>query len=216
MISKITWFILGLAFSCTLAINALTFEPEKEIPAVTVPTEYFFSDSIGDHNNYLNIIKDISLAPEGTVITIHLAGYGGNMDTTVHLVNAIEESKATINVIVEGPVYSAHAFLAMTGKNIRVMDSSLLMFHRPAMKVNGEYTSDVRAICAGEKELSDRGQSAYTKCLDQQKAVTRLFERFAAKYVYPYLTQQEIENYRNGHDVYIDGPEMQRRILRRV
>lgn len=185
---------------------------EKHTQIIYPVNNIFLSDSIGDNNNYLELIKAIEVAPEKSTIKLHLAGYGGNLDTTVHLINAIERSKANVEIVVEGPVYSAHAFLSMVGNKREISANSLLMFHLPAVSINGEYVSDTNVICSGEKEKKDRGQSAYTKCINQMNTLNKVFDRIVSRYVYPYLTKSEIEDYKAGKDVYVDGIEMQRRI----
>ncbi len=215
--TRITWFIVGLALSSTLAVvSADIFDFKPIVPAVVDNRDIYLSDSIGEHNSYLKVITLIEKAPAGTTITLHLMGYGGQADSTIHLANAIALSKAVINIQVEGPVYSSHALLAMASKNIKIADESLFMFHvfaTPMKTPSGETTvKDIRIVCESAKGETDRGQSAYDKCINGEEAINVIYERMYVKYIYKYMTKQEIEDFKSGHDIYIDGIEMQRRI----
>lgn len=173
----------------------------------------YLSSSIGEESNYIDLYSLIENAPEGQTIRIHLSGNGGQMSAVYHLANAIAQSKAEIDTIVEGPVYSAHAFITMLGHKIIIMPNSQFLFHLPGVQIdknNGAVLPDQSCILFLGK--TDRGQDLMQKCLDLNRGEQAIFDRMFKVYIAPFLTTDEQIRVYQGYDVYIDGLEMQKRI----
>ncbi len=97
--------------------------------------EVFLTSSIGDQSDYVALAKLLETAPKGSIINLHLAGMGGSTDTVLYIQNAVELSVATVNTIIDGPVYSSHAYLEMIGKHITIGPNVFFMFHAAAIPV---------------------------------------------------------------------------------
>jgi len=173
----------------------------------------YLTDTIEDDSNYLGLYKLIVESPKNTVINIHLSGYGGDVSTVVHLANAIQESKAEVDTIVEGNVFSAHAFIAMLGKHIYIQPNVLLLFHIPAVQdpKTGENIT-MNQLCLYYKGYKDRGQDAYLKCLEDSAAYNNMFNTLVSKYVFPYLTSNEIIRFNDGWNINVQGSDMSNRL----
>jgi hypothetical protein len=156
---------------------------------------------------YVDVEYLLDTSGADKTIYVHLRGHGGAVEGAIALVNAMRNSEANVVTVVEGPVYSAHAFLAMAGKQIIVRYPSSFMFHIPA---NGEGKSG-DAICDGQTGV-DRGQDVHQKCLDYSHSLDRQFEYLYTLLVKPYLTDKENEKYHEGWDVYVQGNELAKRI----
>lgn len=200
-------FLGGVSCSVYTQTQAPLKEPTQKVYEISdIVQDVYLPDTLGSNDDYLVLIKTINdLRPEQT-LRLHIAGYGGQVDTLVHIINAIENSKGTVDTIVEGPVYSAHAVLATVGKHMYVSSRSLFMFHAPAIKLGEEYVLP-SVVCQAVTGL-DRGQSARQKCEDSMKYNKAIFDSIAAKYVFKHLTKQQIKDYNNGRDVYLTSDEM--------
>lgn len=177
--------------------------------------EVYFTDIIQDDSEYIGLFNMIEHANKISIINIHLSGYGGQVQTMFHLANVILRSKAQVNTIVEGPVYSAHAFIAMLGHNITVMPNTLLMFHEPAiLDPNTKDYVTLEEYCLNKVGHKDRGQDAYWKCKEDSEIYMHLSDQFFSEYVYPYLSKIEIIRIQQGYNVTILGTEMIKRIAR--
>ncbi len=186
-----------------------------DISCYTNTCEVFLSSHIEEQSEYSSLAKLLETAPKDSIINIHLAGNGGSTDTVLYIQNAVELSLATVNTIIDGPVYSAHAYLALIGKHIKIGPNVFFMFHEPAVQVEtpeGLVNLTKFDACNLVRGLSDRNQSAYQKCLDQDKFYSQLIATYFNDYVNKYLTKQEIMDIADGKDVYISGGDMQRRI----
>lgn len=216
---RLMWaiLILGLSFTATYGIqNYLdkTVEVKEKYYTYTCNRalcDVYFMSSIGAEDNYISLYKLLESAAPGQHINLHLSGNGGYMSAVYHLANAIELSKAEITTIVEGPVYSAHAFISMFGRHVKIANNALFMFHLPAVKV-GEDNILPEASCIVLSGHFDRGIDAVQKCVQSEHAEQAMFDRLFYTYVSKYLTSQEIKGLYAGENIIVPGHDMDLRI----
>jgi len=169
-------------------------------PFIHTKYDIRLSDEIQAPQDYFDIghiIQD--QAKSGDKITFHLAGYGGQVQGLNYLYSVIKDSKAPIEMRVEAPVYSAHAYLALMGSSLHVSQSAFLMFH---------YSSVINLDCSNEKG-EDRGVSNVEHCETYKAEGIKEAERMLnTAYL---LTPQEKDQIRQGHDVYLDADEVKER-----
>ena len=209
-------FILGVIFSLiTFTVNA-DYAPYIINCNGELRCDVYLSDSIENSEKYIELYKLINTAPSNSVIFMHLSGYGGHMDTVLRLANCYEHTNAKIISIVEGPVMSAHGFIAMLANNIVIADHSIFLFHLPAYQKidkNGKLIGNpelYREFCRKQKG-TDRGINNVQKCLGVSKQMDIVYQNLFNKYVYPYMTKKEREKMLKGYDVIIQGNEMRKR-----
>lgn len=141
---------------------------------------------------YKEIAAVLDNAKKGDRVTFYLTGYGGYTQTTYQLINDIKSSKAYVTMIVEAPVYSAHAYLATAGNQLIMKPLSSLMFHS---------SSALGYDCSKSKGKLDRGRDAYKKCqqfINNEVEMSRLMVLQN-----PVLTDKEKQAVNDGYDVYI-------------
>jgi len=173
----------------------------------------YLTNSIASEDQYLGLYDLIENSQPGQVIAIHLSGRGGHMATVYHLANSVLQSKAEIDTIVEGPVYSAHAFIAMLGSRVVVLPYSQFLFHLPAVRLTEGGDAILPDLaCTEYAGHNDRGQSGVQKCLDLNKGEQALFDHLFKTYMAPFLTPDEILKMYAGHDIIVSGKEMDTRI----
>lgn len=180
---------------------------------VTNVCDVHFSGIIGPQDKYRGLYELIENAPAGSKIRLHLYGVGGYVDTVIHLYNSINASKAEIDTIIEGPVYTAHAMIAMMGHHIIVSDASFFMFHLPAIfdpnRAENVLPEQVCIYSLGDK---DRGQDAYKKCMDASAAESKIINDMLNNTSYKYLTLEELQRVKEGYDVYVYAEDMRARL----
>lgn len=175
--------------------------------------EVYLSSTIWDQAKYRQIFLLIENSPSTQDINIHLAGNGGDMNSVVYFYNAIKKSKSKVTMVVEGPVYSAHAFLSMVGTSIDIADGSFFMFHKPAVynsKIN-EFVSPL-LICKVLYGKKDREQDLVKKCEDRMNNEGYIYTKIFESTFYKYLTKDEIDNINKGDDIFIKSDDMRKRI----
>jgi ATP-dependent protease ClpP protease subunit len=151
------------------------------------------TDSIND------ILKVLQEAQAGDVINFHLAGVGGQVDTFILLRNSVQQSKAHVRMIVEAPVYSAHAFLSVSGNELIMMPNTYLMFH----------TSSGYGVDCTKQTGEDRAVSNAEHCQSFLNTHLANFEQIIDSI--NLLTLDEKIAIKTGHDVYITDSEYNRR-----
>jgi hypothetical protein len=157
-------------------------------------------DEIRNAALYSDISKVLREANYGDTITFHLAGYGGAEQTTYLLINQIHGSKAEVTMSVEAPVYSAHAYLAVSGDKLVIYPYTWLMFH---------FSSILNDDCS-KKDGADRRVSNKEHCQAFKDADIDLGNKLIDST--DILTFSEKQSIKTGHDVYLEGKEVMKRL----
>lgn len=200
--------IIGLGMYASPSI--LNFNSDKAINIqctgkVFETCHVYFSSQIEKPEEYVELRLRLHTATVGDRYYLHLAGNGGSADGEIAIINAIKDTSAKVISIVEGPVHSAHAYIAIAGHGLIVSPMSYFMFHH----VNVYRSANL--FCNRYVGSTDRSQSLYAKCVYYIIAGVGLADSVIDKYASKYLTKDEVKYIREGHDLYISGVEMKRR-----
>jgi hypothetical protein len=169
-------------------------------PWIKYTTEIRLDNEIGSPDLYKDITQILSSAGYYDPVNFHLVGTGGRVDAALLLINNIQASKAQVNMIVEAPVYSAHAYIAVSGKTLTMRPYTYMMFH---------YSSVLNLDCS-EATGTDRGVSNKEHC--EMYKSTDLYNNNKVVMGLPLLTNQEKFMIMTGHDVYITSDEFYHRV----
>lgn len=203
---------LVIAFTLALGLPHINLNHYMHLPDVNknriVVTHSIFHGTtydirLGSELKGTQSVDDIDVvlakATSNDKIIFHLAGVGGNVETAFELINNIKASKAEVIMIVEAPVYSAHAYLALSGDRLIMRPLSSLMLH-----TSSAFNHD----CSKEKGI-DRAQFVSETC---QNFMTNHFklvnESIASLNV---ITVDEMMKIAGGKDVYITATEYYKR-----
>lgn len=113
-------------------------------------SDVYMVDTINSYKQIEDVIIVLNDASSGDKINIHLAGFGGGVEQVERILNAMTSSKALVTTIVEAPVYSGHAFIALYGTVEVFKPFSYVMLH-----TSSGYDED----CSTQKGM-DRGMTA--------------------------------------------------------
>lgn len=210
--SLVVIFVVCASYMGYLAFKPQVIRSSGEVTfecKVNAPTcDVYFSDTIEAPDRYFALYQYIDES-RGTTLYFHLEGSGGRTATIIKLYNVIKLNETKVISIVEGPVYSAHAFLAMLGEEIRISPSSLFMFHEAAAynSLTKQYIKPIE-MCETFRGQLDRGQDAYKKCVDMVNAESKSMNNMLKRTVFKYLTPEETAKFNEGYDIYISGEEM--------
>lgn len=109
--------------------NANTIVSDKDYWSGRTISDVYLKDEITDSKNVRDVVILLNSAKEGDEIIFHIAGNGGDVDTTLLLVNKVITTKAYTVMIVERPSYSGHALLAVSGSELIMLPYTYLLFH---------------------------------------------------------------------------------------
>ena len=161
---------------------------------------------------YQEMLHVINTAKSGDTIYLHLIGNGGLVSSTVQINNVIKQSKAKIITVVEGDVYSVHAFIALMGDEVKIGEGVVFLFHiTSAYGQYEEYCANM-FIKPDGTHVKDRTQSSYVKCMDFYRLHVYQNQALAIKLFSKVLTETEMYNVLHGHDIILTGEEIKRRL----
>lgn len=164
--------------------------------SVIFPTHKIYEITLGDEIKdqdpiVKEAIKVLQHANSGDTVIFHISGYGGDLQTAIWLINNIKITKAHTIMSVEGPSYSAHAYIAASGNELKIAPYTYLMFH----------TSSGYGIDCSVQTGTDRTVSNVEHCEAMLKYHLGLTNQYIDSI--SFLTPAEKDRIETGHDVYI-------------
>lgn len=162
-------------------------------------------ESISSVDNYKAFYETLRGMEKNDSIVIRMSGFGGSAHLMMKISSAIRASKGMTTIEVIGPVYSAHAFISMSAKQLLIRDYTFFMFHRLRTSSMGEANVSEAEMCRAAVQID--------KCMANTKAMLVAFHdtllRNGLKKIF---TKSEMKSFLGGYDVYIQGHEMRRRL----
>lgn len=151
---------------------------------------YYLSESIGVPSEYTDMIYRIAMASPSDTIYIHLNTHGGQLETGVQIINAMQNSQAKVVTIIEGSAYSLGTLIFLAGDEMIVHDNCMMMFHN----FNG-------GIIGKGNEL-----------VSELEATIKWFTALARDVYIPFLSEEEFTRITRGEDMWIQSPEIRSRL----
>jgi ATP-dependent protease ClpP protease subunit len=166
-----------------------TIDKPYKIYRGTFKTDVYMDTEVKSPADYLPLIRLLREANALDNIHIYINGYGGNVDTGLQLIQAVNESSANITYHVDGMAMSMYALMLCTDRKVIYSPSSTIMFHSGNSNMSGKI-SDQRAFYTALDEHIRKFMHKNCKC----------------------LTHNEIDKIQNGIDLYFTGEELQNRL----
>lgn len=182
-----------LANKSTIEVVYPHFFSTRKVVHIRVSSEFKGTDTVKD------IARALQEAQSKDTVVFHIVGVGGRVDTVMYLISSVRATLAHTIMIVEGPSYSGHAYLAAAGDELHILSYGFLMYHT---------SSGYGEKCKKEKG-NDRTVPNSEHCLafmsNHLKEVNRYLNSIS------FLTEQEKVRIETGHDVYITAAEYHKR-----
>jgi hypothetical protein len=193
---------------------------------------------IGPPEDYYHIGETLRSIDSSYTIRLHLSGYGGQVKGMHYIKSSLDQTNAKVVAIVEGDVYSAHAYLSTAFDEMRVTGEYNMLFHtgshyKEAFNIclrqhfrsmlepttdwdTGEMTireTREEYIRKGLKYISivqetDRGMPSFEKCI---RTVVTLSDNTHAMFIEEFtglLTDDELAAFATGDDVIVPALEI--------
>lgn len=139
--------------------------------------------------------------------TVHLLGPGGYVEGMEALYRVIQDKE--LNVVVDGSVYSAHAYLALVGHTIHIKNKGVFMFHH-----HSGYREELAQCKALLKPNDEESLKKAMECVNKLWSRPDVFTQFLEGYLQHVLTQDELTRIMAGEDVFIYSEDMQTRLCK--
>lgn len=175
-----------------LALFGMDKKPYKQYEQTYTANHihFYISESVGPPDQYIDMIHRISSAGPADTIFIHLNTPGGQLDTGVQLINAIQNTQARVVTILEGVAYSLGTLIFLVGDEMVVNDHCMMMFHNFSGGVVGKGNEITLELEATNKWFATLSKQIYC----------------------PFLTEEELHRLSRGEDFWMQSPEIRKRL----
>ena len=153
----------------------------------------WLNSEIESADKYVDVFDCLMQAGEGDVVAVHINSPGGDLDTALQLIDAIESTPATTVAFLEGQACSAGSMIAMACENVEVSEYAYMMIHTFNQGISGKF-SDIQS--------STEFHRRWWK---------EVFEKLYADF----CTPEEIERVLAGHELWLDADEILERFNHR-
>lgn len=168
-------------------------QPSKRIRSrkhVIHEHKIFIDDEIGDPKNYRDEIELLFSATENDEINVFINSGGGNLLTSLAIIEAIKGCEGMVRAVLIGECHSAATLIALNCHEIYVTEAAHAMFHTASFGSGG--------TMANVKGHADFSHKYIKRILDSS------YEGF--------LTQEEMEDLYKGIELWMDYEEIGRRL----
>lgn len=129
-----------------------------------VPSNYFeiyLDKPISEPNNYRKAFEVFKKAQEGDLIKIHIDTPGGNVDTAIKFINAIQETEASVLGSLEQKAYSAGSLILLSCPMVQVKPWASFMAHSASSGFWGTFSGMKEQLVFFEKEVNRLMEKTY-------------------------------------------------------
>lgn len=92
-------------------------------------THFYLCEEIGAPSDYVDMVYRMMKATEDDTIFIHLNTPGGQLDTGIQIINAIQNTQAHVITVIESAAYSMGSLIFLAGDEMVINDNCMMMIH---------------------------------------------------------------------------------------
>jgi ATP-dependent protease ClpP protease subunit len=156
-------------------------------------TSYDLYGELGAIDNYLQLIHTLHKMDRNDSIALFIDGPGGQSDSMMQIINAIELCKGRVTGILTGLAASAHSFLVLAMPELQVSPRARMMLHSGSYGYHGK---------EGEVQGFVQDASKFCKGLNKE-------------FYSGFLSEKEILQMETGKDFYFDYAQIVKRLKSR-
>ena len=155
-------------------------------------TQYqvFIDEEIGEPKKYRDLISSLYAAGPHDIFNIMICSIGGNLSTTMAIIEAIKQSDATVVGVINGECFSAATFLALSCDHIIVTDHAHFMCHTANYGTGGNTSMVQKHVDFSTKYI--------------HKLLDSIYEGF--------LTDVEMKEIKMGVELWFDAIQIRKRL----
>jgi ATP-dependent protease ClpP protease subunit len=155
--------------------------------------DYYLSDEIGSPDEYTQMIHEIRSSRQTDVIKLHINCPGGNLFTTIQILQAMAECEGHIIASVEGACMSAATLIFLCADEFMITNHSMFLFHNYSGGTFG------------------KGGEMYHGVIHERKWCEGLMRDLYSDF----LTSDEITELINDKDIWMDASQVLERLEKR-
>lgn len=151
---------------------------------------YLTGEIEDDIERYIELLNVLKTSEPHDTIFIYINSIGGNLTTTVQIINSIKQSQAHVITSLEGEACSAATMVFLSGDKQIVNENCSFMIH------NYSHTS------------MGKGNEVMLRV----EFVDKYFKKLAQNLYQGFLTEEEISSVCEGKDMWMDSEEVAHRL----
>lgn len=148
--------------------------------------QYYITNNITSPEVYIDMIQEIRMANPNDSIFIYINSEGGEVDTGIQIINAIQECNCDVVTVLEGRAYSIAGVIFLAGDIKVVQPNGSLMLHNYSAGISGKGHELLHSI---------EGFAKY---------ISKLFRSV----IQPFISDQEFEQMLTGRDFWFSGEDV--------
>ena len=152
----------------------------------------YLNNEIESPNYYVEVLNMLRTASPKDSVTMYINSPGGHLDTTIQLLNAMDECEAQVTTVLDGIAHSAASLLFLNGDNLMIYKYASMMCHM--------YSSLTFGKAHELKAQVDFSQHLYRDMMSE------LYGGF--------LTEDEIKEMFEGKDFWFNSKDIAKRIVK--
>ena len=165
-------------------------EQELSIPLINV----YLTGEIEEAESYYDLLSMFRTCPDNAIVTMYINSAGGDLFSTIQIINAMKDSRASITCILDGVAHSGASCIFLAGDAFVVNDGSAMLCHFYSGGTTGK---------GNEIKSWINFQDEYVK------------EFFTKSYL-GFLTIKELEKMFGGSDFWFGKEEIESRLKKMV
>lgn len=151
---------------------------------------FYISEQIGEPADYTDMIHRIMTAGESDTVFIHLNTPGGQLETGIQIINAMQNTMAKVITVLESTAYSMGSLIFLAGDEMIVNDNCMMMFHN----FNGGFVGKGNELTS------------------ELEATVMWYQTLARNLYVPFLTDDELSRISRGEDMWMQSVEIRERL----
>ena len=167
-----------------------TYRPQ----ATGVQHHFYITGAIKEAEHYLDLIECLYSATPSDEIILHLNTPGGDLDTTIQIINGIRSCAGVVVGIADGIVASAGTVIFFSCHSLVVQPFSYFMFHDGSEAAMGKINDNLAQVTFMSKFLANLFMEVYV----------------------PFFSKAEVTKILNGKDLWLTSDEIVERITKVV
>lgn len=170
-------------------------EHVKIIASSSQATHYrvFIDKGIDEPSKYSDLIQALISANDNDMFEFLISCDGGNLDSCVSIVNALNNTNAYTRAVITSHAHSAASIISLVCDEVVAMPHTAMLVHQPRGGSYGRYIEQVQQGHFNEKMIRD--------------FFTDVYEGF--------LTPSEIDSVLQGKDIWLSADEINERAKKR-
>lgn len=154
--------------------------------------EFYLTGEIDSPEEYIEWFQTIRHAGPSDIVKFYINSPGGDAFTAIQMIRAIQETQATVIMSVEGMCASAATMILLQGHSFEVSEHSVFMIHNYSGGAVG------------------KGGEMYSQIQHERKWSEEMLRGIYKDF----LTEKEITSVLDNKDIWLDGPEVIKRLKR--